>query len=448
MTAKKTVAGLNSIDTAITGSYNSLMLNRSLLIFFSLFILLASYSNSNADIIAIKAVGVVNPVMSEFIASGIDDAVQEKAELIVILLDTPGGLDTSMRSIVKKIISSEVPVVVYVYPSGGRAASAGVFITLSAHIAAMSPRTNIGAAHPVGVGGKTDETMAEKAENDAAAYIRSLAEKMGRNAEWAEEAVRKSVSITETEALKLGVIDLVAEDIKTLLENIDGMVVETSLGEHTVRSKGIKIRYIEMNLRSKILDILSDPNIAYMLMLLGFYGIFFELTNPGAIFPGVIGAISLIIAFYSFQTLPVNYAGLLLIITAIILFILEIKVTSFGLLTIGGIISMLIGSLMLFDSPLPFLKLSLKVIMPAVILTTIFFSLTVWLALKAYRRKPATGLEGLVGLEGEARTDIKKKGMVFVHGELWRAWSDEEIKAKQEVVVEEVKGLRVKVRAK
>ena len=440
--------GLNSIDTVITCSYNSLMINRPILIIFSLFILLASYSNTNADIIAIKAVGVVNPVMSEFIASGIDDAVAESAELIVILLDTPGGLDTSMRSIVKKIISSEVPVAVYVYPSGGRAASAGVFITLSAHIAAMSPGTNIGAAHPVGVGGKTDDTMAEKAENDAAAYVRSLAEKKGRNAEWAEEAVRKSVSITEKEALELGVIDLVAPDIKTLLDSVEGMVVETSLGEHTVRSKGIKIRYIEMNLRSKILDILSDPNIAYMLMLLGFYGIFFELTNPGAIFPGVIGAISLIIAFYSFQTLPVNYAGLLLIITAIILFILEIKVTSFGLLTIGGIISMLIGSLMLFDSPLPFLKLSLKVIMPAVILTTLFFSLTVWLALKAYRRKPATGPEGLVGLEGEARTDINKKGMVFVHGELWRAWSDVEIKAKQEVVVEKVKGLRVKVRAK
>ena len=185
-----------------------------------------------------------------------------------------------------------------------------------------------------------------------------------------------------------------------------------------------------------------------MLMLLGFYGIFFELTNPGAIFPGVIGAISLIIAFYSFQTLPVNYAGLLLILTAIILFILEIKVTSFGMLTVGGIISLLIGSLMLFDSPLPFLKLSLKVILPAVILTTLFFSFTVWLALKAYRRKPATGTEGLIGLEGEARTDIHKEGMVFVHGELWRAWSDEEIKAKQEVVVLEVKGLRLKVRTK
>jgi membrane-bound serine protease (ClpP class) len=405
-------------------------------------------SNSAADVIVIKSEGVVNPVMSEFISKSIDDAVKDSADLLVIELDTPGGLDTSMRSIVKKIIASEIPVAVYVSPSGARAASAGVFITIAGHVAAMAPGTNIGAAHPVGVGGKMDKTLAEKAENDAAAYIRSLAEKRGRNAEWAEEAVRKSVSITGEEALELNVIDLIAPDLKTLLERIDSMVVETALGEHTIKSRDLQIRHREMNLRHKVLDILSDPNVAYLLMLLGFYGIFFELTNPGAIFPGVIGAISLIIAFYSFQTLPVNYAGLLLIITAIILFVLEIKVTSFGLLTIGGIISMTIGSLMLFESPLPFFKLSLKVILPAVILTTLFFSLTVWLALKAYRRKPATGPEGLLGMEGEARTDVFKEGMVFVHGELWKAWSDVEIKEGQEIIVEKVKRLRLKVRPK
>lgn len=428
--------------------YTSQMIYRLTLVCFSLVVFFSSISRASADVVAMKAVGTVNPVMSEFVTGGINSAIQDDAELIVIMLDTPGGLDTSMRSIVKKIISSEVPVVVYVSPSGGRAASAGVFITLSAHIAAMSPGTNIGAAHPVGVGGKTDDTMAEKAVNDAAAYIRSLAERRGRNADWAEDAVRKSVSVTETEALELGVIDLVSPDIHALLESIEGTVVETIHGQKTISSRGANITFIEMGLRSRILDILSDPNIAYLLMLLGFYGIFFELTNPGAIFPGVIGAISLIIAFYSFQTLPVNYAGLLLIITGIILFILEIKVTSFGLLTIGGIISMLIGSLMLFDSPLPFLKLSLKVILPAVLLTTIFFSLTVWLALKAYRRKPATGPEGLIGLRGEARTDIHQKGMVFVHGELWEASSDEDIKAKDEIVVEAIEGLRLKVRKK
>jgi membrane-bound serine protease (ClpP class) len=396
--------------------------------------------------VAIKAAGVVNPVMAEFIEKSIDEAVLAKADLFVIQLDTPGGLDTSMRSIVKKIISSEVPVAVHVSPSGARAASAGVFITIAAHIAAMSPGTNIGAAHPVGVGGKIDETMAEKAVNDAAAYIRSLAEKRGRNADWAEEAVRKSVSVTEAEALDLNVIDLVSPDMNALLKDVDGRVVQTEQGERVLSVRDTAVTYLDMNLRHKILNVLSDPNIAYLLMLLGFYGIFFELTNPGAIFPGVLGAISLIIAFYSFQTLPVNYAGLLLILLGIVLFVLEIKVTSFGMLTIGGLASLTLGSLMLFESPLPFLRLSLKVILPAVIITTLFFSLTVWLAIRAYRRKPATGPEGLVGSVGEARTDIHEEGMVFVHGELWRAWSDEEIKAGQKVEVVEVEKLKVKVK--
>ncbi len=401
---------------------------------------------SAAEIILVSLEVVVNPVMSEFISKSIDDAVREKANVLVIELDTPGGLDTSMRSIVKKINSSEVPVVVYVSPSGARAASAGVFITLTAHIAAMAPGTNIGAAHPVGVGGKMNKTMAEKAVNDAAAYIKSITEKRGRNAEWAETAVRESVSITEKEALKLNVIDIISPDIKTLLDTIDQKVVETSIGKHTIKTKGVEIHYKDMGLRHKVLDIISDPNIAYLLMLLGFYGIFFELTNPGSIFPGVLGVLSLILALYSFQTLPVNYAGLLLIVLAIVLFILEIKVTSYGLLTIGGIISMTIGSLMLFESPLPFFKLSLKVVFPAVMLTTLFFTLTIFLAIKAYRRKPVTGVEGLVGLEGEARTDIHKDGQVFVHGEIWKAWSDELIKAGEKVKVEKVENLKLKVR--
>lgn len=399
-----------------------------------------------ADIIVINVEGVVNPVMSEFISTSIDEAVNEKADLIVIKLDTPGGLDTSMRTIVKKITASEAPVVVYVSPGGARAASAGVFITLSAHIAAMAPGTNIGAAHPVGVGEKMDKTMSEKAVNDAAAYIKSLAEKKGRNAEWAEKAVRESVSITEKEALNLKVIDLVAPDIKTLLDAVDQRVVETSIGKYTIKTKGVNIRYRDMSVRHKILDFISDPNVAYLLMLLGFYGIFFEMTNPGAIFPGVFGAISLILAFYSFQTLPVNYAGLLLIILAIILFILEIKIISHGVLTLGGIIAMTIGSLMLFESPLPFFKLSLKVILPGVIITALFFFLTIRLALKAYMRKPVTGAEGLVGLEGKARTDVHNDGLVFVHGEIWKAWSDEPIKAGEKVIVEKVENLKLKVR--
>ena len=403
-------------------------------------------SLSSADIIVIKADGIVNPVMSEFISKSIDEAAENNSELVVIELDTPGGLDTSMRVIVKKIISSEVPVAVHVSPSGARAASAGVFITMSAHIASMSPSTNIGAAHPVSVGSKMDEEMSKKAENDAAAYIRSIAEKKKRNAEWAEKAVRESVSITEKEALELKVIDLISADIGSLLEAIDGRTVETTAGKVVVRTKGVNVMHREMDMRDRILDIISNPNIAYMLMLLGFYGIFFELTNPGVIFPGVIGTISLILAFYSFQTLPVNYAGLLLIVLAIVLFILEIKVTSYGLLSIGGLISMLIGSLMLFESPLPFFQLSLKVILPGVILTTLFFTMTVFLVVKAYRRKPVTGSEGLIGMEGSAKTDILKDGQVSVHGELWSAWSDEPITAGEKIVVESMEHLKFKVK--
>lgn len=411
---------------------------------FSLFF---SLPFAHADIIVIKAEGVVNPVMSEFISGNIDEAVNEKANVLVIELDTPGGLDASMRDIIKKIIASEVPVIVYVSPSGARAASAGTFITISAHVAAMTPGTNIGAAHPVGIGGKMDETMVEKVENDAVAYIKSLAEKRGRNSEWAEKAVRESVSITETEALKLNVIDLVAPNLEALLETVDGREVETSAGKYTIKTKGIKVRHKEMSLRHKILNVISNPNIAYLLMLLGFYGIFFELTNPGSIFPGVFGAIALILAFYSFQTLPVNYAGLILIILAIILFILEIKVTSYGVLAIGGVISMIIGSLMLFESPFPFLRASLSVILPAVIITLLFFSLTVMLVVKAHRRKPKTGAEGLIGLEGEAKTDIHKEGQVFVHGEIWGAWSDEQIKEGEKIIVDKVENLRLKVRS-
>jgi len=411
-------------------------------------IVIAIPTSSHGDVMVIKVAGVVNPVMSEFITKSIDQAVREGDELLVIELDTPGGLDTSMRSIVQKIMGSSVPVAVYVSPTGARAASAGVFITLSAHIAAMAPGTNIGAAHPVGVGGKMDKTMAEKAVNDAAAYIRSIAEKRGRNAEWAEEAVRKSVSITNEKALELNVIDFVAKDIDDLLRQINGMVVETTKGKITLNTNDVNIRHREMSLRHKILNLISDPNIAYLLMLLGFYGIFFELTNPGAIFPGVFGAICLILALYSFQTLPVNYAGLLLILFGIILFILEIKVTSFGLLTIGGIVSMIMGSLMLFESPLPFFKVSLKVILPAVIITSALFIVAIILAVKAHRRRPATGTEGLIGLEGEARSDIMKEGIVLVHGEIWQAWSDEPVKKGQKVIIESVDKLRLKVKPK
>ncbi len=422
---------------------------------FSLFLLIApllaflsmSFSQEpQGQVLVITVDSVINPVSAEFIEKSIKQAEETGSAALVIELDTPGGLDTSMRKIVKDIIASDVPVVVYVSPSGARAASAGVFITMAAQVAAMAPGTNIGAAHPVTVGGKMDETMSEKATNDAAAYIKSLAGRTGRNVEWAEEAVRKSVSATEKEALEKHIVDIVSPNVKTLLKDIDGWSVKVVSGEKILRTANASIVRKEMGLRYRILNFISDPSVAYMLMLLGFYGIFFELTNPGSIFPGVIGAIFLILAFYSFQTLPINYAGLLLIIFGIILFILEIKIISHGLLTIGGIISMIIGSLMLFESPAPFLRISIYIVLPAVIFTALFFTVTLRLAYKAYKSKPVTGSEGLVGEEGLARTDIAEDGgMVSVHGEIWSAYSDDSISKGEKVVVDSVSNLKIKV---
>jgi membrane-bound serine protease (ClpP class) len=415
-----------------------------LIIYFSS---LAFSEETQKEVMVITINGIINPVSAEYIGKNIRKANEKRVEALIIELDTPGGLDTSMRDIVKDIIGSEVPVVVYVSPSGSRAASAGAFITLAAHIAAMAPGTNIGAAHPVGIGEKMDKTMAEKATNDAAAYIKSLAERKGRNAKWAEDAVRKSISSTESEALKMHVIDLITKDINSLLSDIDGKNVQTASGEKVLKTKNAVVTREEIGIRHKILNLISNPNIAYMLMLLGFYGLFFEMTNPGSIFPGVIGGICLILAFYAFQTLPVNYAGLLLIILAIILFILEVKIISHGVLTIGGIIAMIIGSLMLFESPAPFMKLSLFIILPAVIITALFFTLTLGLAYKAYKKKPVTGSEGLIGEKGVANTDITKNGgMVSLHGERWTAYSDEPILKGESIIVEAVSGLKIKVK--
>lgn len=399
------------------------------------------------EVMVITVDGVINPVSAEFIQKSIHKANDKKYEAFVIELDTPGGLDASMRSIVKEMIGSEVPVIVFVSPSGSRAASAGAFITLAAHIAAMSPGTNIGAAHPVGIGGKMDKTMTEKATNDAVAYIKSLAGKSGRNVQWAEDAVRKSISSTETEALQLKVIDLITKDINSLLADIDGKKVRTVSGEKILSTRNVSVVREELGLRHRILNLISDPNVAYILMLLGFYGLFFELTNPGSLFPGVIGGICLILAFYAFQTLPVNYAGLLLIILAIILFILEIKIISHGVLTIGGIVAMTIGSLMLFESPAPFMKLSLAVIFPAVGVTALFFTILIGLAYKAYKRKPITGAEGLLGSYGFADTDITREGgRVTIHGEIWSSYSEDAIDKGNRIIVEEVSGLKLKVK--
>lgn len=390
--------------------------------------------------------GIVNPVMSEFITKGIQDAAKENAEAVVIQLDTPGGLDLSMRDIVKAILSADVPIIVYVAPAGSRAASAGVFITYAAHIAAMAPGTNIGSAHPVAMGGeKMDETMMKKVENDAVAYIKGIATKRRRNTEWAEKAVRQSINVPAEEALKLKVIDLIAQDKKALLEAIDGRKVEIISGERVLKTAKAEIKDIEMGLRHRILNAITNPNVAYILMMIGLIGLYFELSNPGLILPGVVGAICLVLAFYAFQTLSVNYAGLLLIGLAALFFIAEIKVMSYGLLTVAGIIALTLGSLMLFESPLPFMQVSLWVVLPMVISITVIFLGAMYYGLKIRHKKPISGAEGLLDETGAANTDIGKEGKVFIDGEYWDAWSDEPIKAGEQVKVLEVSGLRLKV---
>jgi membrane-bound serine protease (ClpP class) len=398
-----------------------------------------------ADVVTVD--GIINPAIAEFIASTITRSTAEGAAFLIIRLDTPGGLDLSMRSIIKEMMSAGIPVIVYVSPAGARAASAGALITMAADIAAMAPGTNIGAAHPVSLGGgKMEDEMASKVENDAAAYAESIATKRNRNTKWAIQAVRESVSITENEALAIKVIDLIASDLEDLLRQIDGRKITTAGGVAILETEDIEVREIEMGLREKVLNTLSNPNIAYILMMVGLLGLYFELSNPGAIFPGIIGGISLILAFFAFQTLPVNYAGVLLIILALILFILEIKVTSFGMLTVGGVISLTLGSLMLFDSrTAPFARLSYDVLIPVVAITSACCMAIVYLAVRAYRRKPTTGREGIVGEIGISKSDIDPEGKVFVHGEYWDALSDETIPEGTAVKVAEVKDSKLKV---
>ncbi len=388
----------------------------------------------------------ITPMVAEYIIKSIDRAAKADAEALIIKLNTPGGLLESTNDIVMRMMASEVPIVVYVAPSGGRAASAGVFITMAANIAAMAPTTHIGAASPIQMEGKMDATKERKAMNDTAAMARGIAEKRGRNTRWAEDAVRKAVSATETEALKLKVIDLVAPDINALIKAIDGKTVEVVMGKRTLKTAGAAVVTIPMGFRDKVLGIISNPNIAYILMILGFYGLYFELSNPGAIFPGVAGAICLILAFYSLQTLPINYAGLMLIILAIALFIAEAFITSHGVLGVGGTIAMLLGSVMLIDSSAPALQISWAVILPVVAISAVMFIITVNVALRVHREKTDTGQEGLIGKQAEARSDLNLTGQVFVHGENWNARSNEPVHKGEKVAIIGIEGLTLIVR--
>lgn len=396
------------------------------------------------DVITVSA--TITPPVAEYIVQNIDASAKGGSDGLVILLDTPGGLDLAMRDIAKGILNSSIPVVVYVYPSGARAASAGVIITIAAHIAAMTPGTNIGAAHPVGIGvGGTDKVMMKKVENDAVAYVRGIADKRGRNADWVEKAVRKSESITAEEALKLKVIDVVAADLKSLLEQIDGKEVTLSTGKKVIKTKDVILNEKKMGTRQRILAAISDPNIAYILFLVGLAGLYFEFAHPGVILPGVVGGISLILAFFALQTLPVNYAGVLLILFGIILFIAEIKVISHGLLTVGGIISLVLGSLLLFESPDPALRVSWSVMIPTLTVISLFFAGIIALVMKAQMRTRRTGKEGMVGEEGTAVTDIHETGKVFIKGEYWDALSDAHVEKGRKVRIVKVEGLKIKV---
>ena len=417
------------------------------LIFSSIFIIQGK-TQDKAPIFTIEVDGIINPPTAKFIIDSIDEAAKEGGQCLIIQLDTPGGLMESMRLIVKKILTSNIPVIVYVSPKGARAASAGVFITMAAHIAAMAPGTHIGAAHPVTLGaeGKENKTMTDKIVNDTVSNIKSIAKTRGRNVDWAEKAVRKSVSVTEEEALKLNVVDLISSDLQDLLTKIDGRVVKIDGSSRTLLTKGMQPRSLQMSWRDKLLDVISNPQIAYYLLMLGGMGIFFELSNPGAILPGVVGGIFLILAFYALHVLPVNYAGLALILFAIILFIAEIKVVSHGLLAVGGIISLLLGSLMLFQSPAEYMRISLSVIIPAVLVTSAFFIFAATMAIRARLTKPTTGMEGLVGEEGIASTDISPEGKVSIHGEFWNVVSDNNIEKGEKVQVIGVDNLKLKVK--
>jgi len=409
---------------------------------------IAGPASAAAPVSLIELASAITPVTVRLLANAIDRAQAEGAQALIVQLNTPGGLERSMRSMVQSILGSPIPVIVYVAPAGARAASAGVFITMAAHVAAMAPATNIGAAHPVAVGGGTgDKEMIKKIENDAAAFARTIATERGRNAEWAEKAVRSSVSATEREAVKLKIVDLVAENVPDLLAKIEGRTVKTTRGQVTLATKDAPVKVIEVRFRDRFLALISDPNIAYLLMMAGMLGIFFELSNPGSVLPGIIGGICLILAFFAFQSLPVNWAGLLLLLFGVVLLIVEIKVVSHGVLTIGGVIAMLLGSIMLYDSPdVTGIRLSWFVIVPTVGTTAALVFFAVTMGIRALYRPSVTGSSAMVGRLGVTRTPLQPDGQVLIDGELWRAVSpDPGVPAGEPVQVTAIDGLTLTV---
>jgi membrane-bound serine protease (ClpP class) len=414
-------------------------------------LLLLSAHGADAAVHLLPYDGPITPVAAEYLVEGIEDAEAQDAACVVILLDTPGGLDSSMRLIVKKELAAAVPVVVFVAPSGSRAASAGAFITLAAHVAAMAPGTNIGSASPVSMGGgQMDSTMTKKVTHDAAAYIESIARQRGRNVDLARSFVEEAENLSAQAARGEGVVDLVVPTVEALLDSLDGRMVEVEGVERSLATAGSEIREFPMGWRLRLLKALADPSVAYLLMLVGIYGIFFELSNPGALAPGILGGICLLLALFAFQSLPVNYAGVGLLLLGVVLLILEVKVTSFGALTLGGLTAMVLGSLLLFDSPGDWARLSLKVVLPAVAAFGGFFLLCVWLVVRTQRRPPVSGRAALVGERGRVVVPLAgggAVGKVVFHGEVWNAVSEQALPEGATVEILEVEGRTVRVRA-
>ena len=403
-----------------------------------------------STVYAVKINGAITPLTHELLENALTMATADNAEALLVLLDTPGGLDSSMRDCIKLIMNADIPVLVYVYPKGARAASAGLFVLLASNIAAMAPGTSVGAAHPVMPMGQPDATMKEKITKDAISYIRSLAEANGRNAEWAEKAVKESATLTANEAFERHVVEIIAKDIDSALKQADGRQVTVGDKTYALSTKNARVVTYTPGFREKFLHGLSNPNLAYILLMLGIWGLIMEFSRPGFGFPGVTGIVCLVLASFAFQTLPINAAGIVLIIFGIILFVLEVVTPTFGPFTIGGIISVSLGSIMLYKRSALYLKVSNSLIVAFVATSAFLIVFGLTFIIKTYRKKVTTGLEGMVGSSGRAVTALAPGGRIFVHGEYWEALSEDgqKISEGEEVEVTEADGRQLKVKRK
>lgn len=416
---------------------------------------LSSVSYASKTVVLLDVDGAIGPAAESYIEHGINSAAQSNAVLIILRLDTPGGLETSMRGINKAILASSIPVVTYVAPEGARAASAGTFILYASHVAAMAPGTNLGAASPVSINeasptGNTSnlpDTMTKKSTNDAAAYIRSLAELRGRNADWGEKAVRAAVSLSAEEALKIHVIDVIANNIPDLLQKINGRIIKMPKNTETLETSGLTIEPMKPDWRYQFLSIITDPSIAYMLLLIGIYGLFFEFYNPGFVLPGVAGAICLLLALYAFELLPINYVGFALLLLGLAFMVIEVYIASFGVLGLGGLIAFIVGSVFLLDTNAPGFSIAWQLILAMSLVTVAFFLLIFNLAIRSMRQKVVTGREALIGSEGLVLEYNEHYCLVRIKGEIWQAKSDTPLHPGQKISVIDVSNLVLNVKA-